>query len=337
MPDARPSVVITGAGRSGTSATITALRHSGYRLLAVDNDPIASGLRVADHAHIIPACDQVGFIEELTRVCLRERVRAIVPLVDEELIEVWELARLGIQVLLPRISLVALCLDRLQLIEVLTQSGVRTPRTGLASKGAGDLSFPVVLTHRYRTDHKSPAQVVQDMRTLDGLLFEHSAHLDQLLLQEHVSGPEYSVSVVVWRDGNVQAVVPKEIVRPERAAHHAVTRRHAALTRACSTAAHVLNADGPLTVRARLDASGNPYVFDIAPRLSSTSSLTVSAGVDEVGGLLAQALNANAPALKNVWREGVTLPLENRETSLPHAAPHQPPPAPHDRALEKNG
>ncbi|GAA1115533.1 ATP-grasp domain-containing protein [Nocardiopsis metallicus] len=337
MSNAVSSVLVTGAGKPGTSATITALRRSGYRVLAVDSAPEASGLGKADRAYVVPAGSQAGFVEELTRVCLHERVRAIVPLVDEELVDeelvaVWELSRLGIQILSPRLSLVALCLDRLQLTEVLRLCRVRTPRTRLASKGAGDLSFPMVLTDRYKTGQVSPARVAQDMQALDGLLFEHRAHLGRLLIQEHVPGPEYSVSVVVWRDGNVQAVVPKEIVYRKGAAHYAVTRRQEALTQACAETARVLDADGPISVRARLDAAGDPHVFDIAPRLTRTSSLTVSAGVDEVRGLLDQALTGGGPTLKNSWREGITLPLQDSG-----ASPHQPALDPHDQTLEKNG
>ena len=155
---------------------------------------------------------------------------------------------------------------------------------------------------------------------LGRVLHERSGLLDHYLLQEFISGPEYSVSVVVWRDRRVQAVVPQEVVQETGSSGLAITRRHPELEELCIEAAHALDADGPLNIRARIDKTGVPYVFEINPRLSGSSALTVAAGVDEIGGLVAQALDEHGSPLRNGWREGVVMVRHPMESYLEERA-----------------
>ncbi|MEU0490821.1 ATP-grasp domain-containing protein [Nocardiopsis sp. NPDC006139] len=313
MSDRATSVLVTAAGAEGTPGKILALRGAGHRVVAVDIDPRAPGLFLADRAHVVPPGTSPSFISAITRICEIEDIKAIVPLVDEELVPIWALAGWGVQILLPRAELVALCLDKLALMEKLRDDGVPVPRTRSAAHEVGDLSFPLIVKPRSGRGSRG-ISVVRDRAELDAVLRSHGEHVGGFIVQEYVQGPEYSVSVVVWRDRVVQAVVSKEVYFKEGSSRYAVTRHDAALTEVCIKTAHALDADGPLNVQARVDSSGTPYVFEINPRFSGSATLTVQAGVDEICGLVAQALNGGTPVVRNTWREGVAMIRHATET-----------------------
>ena len=105
-------VLITGAGGAAVPGLIESLQARGYFIVATDIDPYASGLFLADKGCIIPRADAREFLPALRRICRDERVDVIVPLVDEELLQVSDLEAGGLAVLLPRKEFVSTCLDK---------------------------------------------------------------------------------------------------------------------------------------------------------------------------------------------------------------------------------
>ena len=88
---AEPKVLITGAG--GPSAIGVMKSLSGHaEVFAADIDPHAAGLYLvaAEHRTLLPRGDDPAFVPELEAVCRRERIDAVVPTVDSELIPVAE-------------------------------------------------------------------------------------------------------------------------------------------------------------------------------------------------------------------------------------------------------
>ncbi|MGW8437860.1 ATP-grasp domain-containing protein [Nocardiopsis sp. NPDC055879] len=313
MPSDRASILVTAAGAEGTAGKILGLRDAGYRVVAVDTDPEATGLYLADQAYVVPPGQSPEYVPEITRICAAERIRAIVPLVDEELVAVWALAKLGIQILLPHADLVTRCLDKLTLMEFLDETGVSVPRTRLATRGTEDLAFPVIGKPR-RGRGSRGVFLARHPSELKEAMGRSAADPDQIIVQEYVTGPEFSVSVVAWRDRRIQAVVPKEVVFKNGSSRYAISRHDSVVTEECVKAAHALDADGPLNVQLRVDASGTPYVFEINPRFSGSAILTAAAGVDEIGGLLAQALDDHRSVVRDSWHEGVAMIRHSTET-----------------------
>jgi carbamoyl-phosphate synthase large subunit len=301
------TVLLTGAGGATTPLLIRHLRGLGFRVIAADMDRRAAGLLVADKAYEIPGGATPEFQPHLREICDREGVRAIVPLVDEELVSACELDDGVTTVLAPRRDFVVTCLDKQILMQRLASAGIGVPWTRLGSEGADGINYPVVV--KPRTGRGSRGLAFADSpdelrAALDGSDYEPG----QLLIQESVQGPEFTVSVVSWRDGEVQAVVPKEVIVKRGITRLAVTRRNAAIEQACRDIQARLRADGPFNVQLRIDArSGIPKVFEINPRYSTTVSLTLASGIDEVGGLLRQALGGRSTHVFGDWKEGVVL------------------------------
>ena len=301
------TVLLTGAGGAALPGMIDRLRSTGYRVLAADMDQYATGLYLADSGFLIPAGTSPDFFPALRRLCLQEAVDVIVPLVDEELIVVLKLEEDGVIVLLPRHKFVAICLDKFLLMKQLQSAGISAPATRLASNGSDEMSFPLVVKPRTGRGSRGMGSVNSEDE-LRSFLRVSSYTADELILQEYIKGLEFTVSVVVWRDGEVQAVVPKEIISKRGITRLAVTRRNPKIEEICCKIQEHLRADGPFNVQLRIDQNtGEPIPFEINPRFSTTISLTIAAGIDELGGLIAQAVGGREKYHFGNWKEGVVL------------------------------
>lgn len=300
--------MVTTAGSAPTPGTILHLRSRGYRVIATDVDPTAPGLYLADRGHLVPPGDSEAFLPRMRALCAEEGAVAIVPLVDEELLHVGGLAEDGVAVLLPLPEFVATCLDKYRLMRELDAAGIGVPRTRLASEWPTDtFDAEQGLVVKPRSGRGSRGvRIIDSVDDLARVVAESDLPADGLVVQERITGPEYTVSVVAWRDGGVQAVVPKEVVLKQGVTKYAVTRRNEAVIETCRAIQESLRADGPFNVQLCLDESGAPRVFEINPRFSSTSALTAAAGVDEIAGLVGQAIGGG-PRLADDWREGVTM------------------------------
>jgi len=192
-------------------------------------------------------------------------------------------------------------------MQQLQAAGIPAPETQLASSGPGQMHFPVVVKPRTGRGSRGLG-IVSSEKELVSFLEASPYTSEELILQSYIEGPEFTVSVVVWRDGEVQAVVPKEIIFKKGITHLAVTRRNTKIELLCQQVQANLRADGPFNVQLRLDMNtGEPFPFEINPRFSTTVSLTIAAGVDEVGGLIAQAVGQSEKKQFTEWRDGLVL------------------------------
>lgn len=59
------------------------------RIIAVDIDPLAPGLQVADRCYIVPRLSMPDYIPTLVEICERERVNLVFPLIDPDIPIPW--------------------------------------------------------------------------------------------------------------------------------------------------------------------------------------------------------------------------------------------------------
>lgn len=296
--------MLTGAGGTAVPALIEMLKSNGYRVIAADMDCKATSLYLADKGFVIPPGNSEDFLPTVQRICKKEGVQAIIPLVDEELVKCHELD--DVEVILPNKQFVALCLDKWELMQQLSRLGIPAPETRLPD-GSGGMTFPIIAKPRTGRGSRNVAAINSENE-----LGKYLASHRDVILQEYIGGMEYTVSVLVWRDGIVQAVVPKEIICKKGVTRIAVTRRNEDIDLICREVQNKLHANGPFNVQLRLDDEGKPRIFEINPRFSTSITLTMEAGVNELLILLRQALTGQKPR-ELEWREGVVLLRQTRD------------------------
>ncbi|MBN2299077.1 MAG: ATP-grasp domain-containing protein [Deltaproteobacteria bacterium] len=312
-----PTILLTGAGGAALPFLISAMQKRGCRVIAADMDPYAGGLFLADKGYVIPKADDKRFLPAIEKICRQESVDVVIPLVDEELVHVATLEEKGIITLIPRREFIETCLDKYNLIKKSYDAGIPVPGTYLASDGINDLAFPCIVKPRTGRGSRG-VQVLNSDEEYDTWLATAGIIPDQYILQEYLRGPEYTVSVVVWRDGSVQAVVPKEILSKKGVTRFAVTKFNPLIEQYCKDIQDRLHADGPFNVQLCCTSTeGNPRLFEINPRYSTTVSLTMAAGIEEVYGLVLQAIEGKNSFRFGMWKEGVVLCRQTLDDFVP--------------------
>lgn len=300
------TVLLTGAGGPAIAGMISVLRKWGYRIVAIDMLPFASGFYLADRAYVVPAGNAPDFLPRLKEICQAEKVDAVISVVDEELPHMLALEAMGIAVIQPRLEFVELSLDKFRCMCELRAAGINAPQTWMVNEVPADVPFPLFVKPRVGRGSRGCGKV-DSPEELTAFVAASSYRADQLLAQTFAEGTEFTVSVIVWRDGEVQAVVPKQIISKVGVTKAAVTRRNAKIEALCKAIQKRFRADGPFNVQLVLDRDGEPWPFEINPRFSTSITLTNAAGADEIGGLLSQSLFGPDSYRMPIWQEGVVL------------------------------
>lgn len=301
-------ILVTGAGGVFIPWLIKHLQSQNHVVLAADMNKNATGLFLADKGFVIPRGDSNDFLPAIIKICQDECVSVFIPLVDEELIASTELEGLGIVVLTPRKKFIEVALDKYRLNQELKSSMV-VPETHLANVRTEE--YPVVIKPRFGRGSRD-VFFADTKAELDDIVLRSKYPLDQILIQKYISGDEYTVSCVVWRDGIVRAVVPKKVIIKEGITKLAVTQKDKSITEICHKIQSSLRADGPFNVQLRIDKeTGVPQVFEINPRYSTTVSLTTACGIDEVGGIIKLATGQEANF--GEWKEDIVLMRHNQD------------------------
>lgn len=291
------TVLVTGAGgATGVSAIKTLQQTTDHDVVAVDMDPDAAGLFLVDDGRTVPAATDPGWTGAIEDVVETFDVDVVLPTVDEELGELSALD-VDVPVVAPSESVVDVALDKYRTYQRLKQAGLSVPETWLASEtpGLDGATFPVLAKPRFGRGSRG-VEVLDGPRPLEAYLRRTEYAHDEVVIQEFVDGPEFTTSVVATRDDRLLGVVPKEAMEKQGSTVKGVTRDDERVAESCRAVHEALAPHGPMNVQQMVDEDGTPYTIEINPRFSSTSCLTVAAGVNEFDLLIRDAAGESVEA-----------------------------------------
>ncbi len=126
----KQTVLVTACGCPGGPSVVRAVAE-GFRVVATDMSPEASGRYYADAFYTVPGGGEPGFVDALLDVCRREDVAALLPESSGEVLALAEsrarFEALGVTVLVSPPEAVALALDKAKTYKALEGSGVPLP------------------------------------------------------------------------------------------------------------------------------------------------------------------------------------------------------------------
>lgn len=285
-------IFITGGGGAGTMAAAKFLKKSGkYKIILGDMDPLAVGFKFADLSYVLPAAISDDFLPFVSDIIKKHKVDVFIPLVDEEILKSYSLLKEfpNLLLLLPDQRFSSIALDKYELVRCLKENNIPHPETFLNSQiDKKSLNFPVIVKPRRGRGSRFVMEI-KSLEQLNAYMTLYKFAHDEVVVQEKLKGKEYTVSVVVNKNGDVLAVVPKEIIKKIGITQAAVTRYNKSITDLGIEIQKKLHANGPFNMQLILKEDGVPVIFEINPRYSTTIALTIAAGVDEIGMLIDNA------------------------------------------------
>ena len=289
------TVLVTGVGGAGGIGAIRALQEqTTHEVVGVDMNADAAGLCLADHGQTIPPAKDDEWPSKVAAVVRRYDVDALVPLVDEELRRLPTLREYvpsDLAIVAPRQEVINTALDKWQTSVCLADAGHTVPETWIAT-AAGSIDpsrYPLLVKPRTGRGSRG-VERLESPADLEDYIEDSDRPESDLVLQEYISGTEYTSSVVTTQDNRLLEVVPKEVIEKNGSTVKGVTRRNRSVEASCREVYNTLAPAGPLNVQQIVDESGTPYTIEINPRFSSTACLTVAAGVNELDILIRDAM-----------------------------------------------
>jgi carbamoyl-phosphate synthase large subunit len=250
------------------------------RVLGVDTNPLlASAGYFVDEVFTVPRVSEAGYITALVEICQMKKVDALVPLFEPEFPILNEHRQdfldIGTFVLLSNKNVLRICSDKFNTFKFFTESGVKTPTTWLASALSKDVCFPLFVKPSSGMGSQGAKKVVSSME-LDSAL----GYSKDMIVQQYISGTEYTLDILVDFEGKVLSVVPRERleVRSGEVSKGKTVERPDLIEQAVYIV-EKLGAIGPLTLQC-MDTGSEVYWIEINPRFGGGVPLAIHAGVD---------------------------------------------------------
>jgi len=281
------------------------------RVLACDRMPEwSSACQMADDCFQVPPVKDGAYIPALKRICEQEAVDLLVPTIDPEL-ALLSAARndflaQGIAIAVSDPTVIGLAGDKLATANQLASAGMPTPRSASLEQALLDpdaWSGAIVVKPRHGSAGRD-IHILPSAHALSAL----PRTGEPLMVQELLTGDEYTVNIFIDDDGALRAAVPHRRVAVRAGeVEKGVTARIPLLEQlAVRLAAALPGARGPLCFQAMLGADGAASIFEINARFGGGYPLADHAGAPFARWMLEQRCGMEVSAHDN-WRSGVTM------------------------------
>jgi carbamoyl-phosphate synthase large subunit len=301
MKEAQTILVTATGGPSGLAAIHSLQEIEEFTLVAVDADPLASGLYTRGvKSYSVPLAKDRSYVGRLLEICKKENVNVVLPCSDEEM-HVMSKAenkqpfhRLGIEVPISEYELVMKASDKWKMLETISKFGIKIPETfspptlrefkGVLRK----MDFPVVVRPRISRGSRGVTYCANKGEATTAFKVLKRMY-GGVIVQEFISGGRGSVFVVqtLWDKQHqlcAAAVMQKLLERPPTGG--------VALAGKTVHDDHLLNLGasiveklgpwiGPAGIELKINSSdGHPYVMEVNPRFQGVIYLFTKAGIN---------------------------------------------------------
>lgn len=288
-------------------------------VIALDIDPLAPALQLADRPYIVPRLDAPSYVPTLLDICHKEKVDVVFPLIDPDIPVLAEhcaeIEATGAKLAVIPSPAVSITGDKWLTGEFFRGLGLPVPRSWLPGHEISAAGFPLFIKPR----NGSAAQHTFKIHNERELAF-FSDYVPNPIIQECLPGPEITNDVVCDLDGSVLGVVSRKRIEVRSGeVAKGVTIYDAGITDACRKIAAALPARGPITVQCMLK-DGVPHFTEINARFGGGLPLAIAAGVNAPAMLLARTagLRMNFPSL-GCYRTGLYMSRYDDSTLLAEA------------------
>jgi carbamoyl-phosphate synthase large subunit len=310
-------VLITAASRRVplVQAFQRALRAVGRpgRVIATDINPLSPAVHFADHAYQVPLATDPEYVDELLAICAAEHIRLVVPTIDDELAIIGaarpRFSQRGVLVACSAEATALLCNDKYATCRFLSARGVPAAASWLPQELDDDLEPPLFIKPRVGRGGVG-AFPVRNRRELAFFL----EYVEDPVLQEFLTGPEFTIDVLCDFQGRPLSIVPREraVIRAG-VIDRGRTVKLPSLFALAEAVCRELRFAGPLNIQCRMHRE-EPVIFEINPRFSGGIPLTIAAGADFPRMLLTMATGGRVDPAIGAFRDNLW--MTSYESSL---------------------
>jgi len=279
------TVLITPAGSGMAVVAIKAIKQDpDIKIVAADMNPLASGLHLVHKGYLVPPISDSSFFSKIDLIIKKEKVNVIVPCLDTFLLPFAKRSRAfkekDVKVVISPEKTVEICRDKWRTYTLLKNT-IPVPKATIdfnsLEETYGNIGFPAILKSRSGSGSKD-VYIVRDMNDLTFYLRK----VNDPMLQQRAEGQEYTIDMLVGKDGKPLAIVPRKRIEVKAGISvKGEIELNPALIKIGRKMCEKLRFFGPVNFQAIVDRKVKaPKVTEINPRISGGMSLTVASGVN---------------------------------------------------------
>jgi carbamoyl-phosphate synthase large subunit len=282
------------------------------RVIGADVNPHQSpAAHLIEHCFQVPRCDDPAFVDAVIAVCKEQFVRLVIPTIDPEL-SIYAAAReafrsQGIYVAVSGARSVAIAADKSQTNAWLRSQGLPTVRQASAAEvlnAPGAWPLPAIVKPR-----KGSASVGITRVHTQPMLRTVLESAADLVVEELASGDEYTINVLVDRQGRAVCAVPHRRieVRAGEVSKGITTKDTSLMQLGKQVAESMPDALGALNIQCFKSPSGPTLVTEINARFGGGFPLANEAGAVFPVWMLEEILGLPSTARFDSWTDKLTM------------------------------
>lgn len=300
------------------------------RVVAVNSEPLTSGMAAADRRYTVPRVDSESYIPRLLEICRQEEIGLMLSLFDIDLPVLakhrHQFESLGVAVAVSDPWVVEAANDKWLTHSLLIEHGLSIPMTCLGIESArqalrgGELVFPLIVKPRWGmgsigihiaenlTELEFFYKYTQKNITASYLNILAESDIDNaVIIQQMVEGQEYGVDVLNDFSGNFLAsVVKRKLAMRSGETDMAITEDNAAVRQMAESLGSILRHCGNLDIDIMVEASTQiPKVIEFNARFGGGYPFSHLAGVNFVAVLILLAEGKEISNLLLSCKQGV--------------------------------
>jgi carbamoyl-phosphate synthase large subunit len=273
------NVLITAASRrvSLVRNFRLALEEFGGNVITVDYDIYSPALFFSHRHYKVPLVMEPGYLSTLDHIIEKEHITLIVPTIDQELM-LWaehkqEYKERGIHVSISGPETVKICNDKWETFQFFKEHGIPFPNTYLPGMLTYRMNYPLFIKPRAGRGSVD-SYIVKNKKELDFFV----EYVSDPLVQDYLSGKEFTLDVFFSNDGRLISYVPRyRLVIRSGVSDRGRTFKNEKLTRWLQKIGHELKFEGAINIQGKI-CKRDVMFFEINPRFSGGIQLTTAAG-----------------------------------------------------------
>lgn len=274
MQKLKPEITIirSAVGSPASISFIKKLQQRNARVIGLDSNPLSSGLYICDKGYVIPHGSDANFLEKILEICDIEKPNVILSAPEEEIKVLSKNKKLfeekNILILSPDYETVKICIDKLLSQQFFERIGIPVPE--LFNKE--NTKFPCIIKPR----QGSGGSNVFKINNPDELVNKYS-EINQPIIQEFVTGVEYSVDVFCDLMGKPLSIIPRRRLYTESGISvKGITEKHNKIINYTKQILQKLKIIGPACIQC-IDNNGIIKFLEINVRFGGGAILSMEA------------------------------------------------------------
>ncbi|HHK5535689.1 transcriptional regulator [Bacillus cereus] len=286
MGENKMNILFTSSGRrvSLIKQFKDALKQEGIKgnIFTADLKETAPTIYFSHKHFIVPRVNEEGYINELLKICRSEMINLIIPLIDTELTLMANNSKvfegIGVKVLVSSMELNKIANNKKYTYNFFASNNIPTPKVYSDEEiERKEYQFPLLIKPYDGSSSKGVTKIMNEKE-----LEFFKGYIPNAMIQEYVSGEEYTIDVMVDFCGNIKTIVPR--LRIETRAGEVskgMTKKDFDIIQAAETVIKALpNPIGCITLQCFKKEDGQITFIEINPRFGGGIPLSIEAGAN---------------------------------------------------------